>query len=140
MNNSEHKTRMYHIRSVLALSLPMAWSRFIQIFGWFLGMLMVAHLDKTVLAASALLNAVQITVSLIFMSIIFAVGVIAARLYGEEKHQEIGVLFQQALLLGVFFGCCMMLVFYFVGHLLLLMGEPPELVQVVRQYFYAFIT
>lgn len=132
------KSYRYLIRRVLALMLPMAWSRFIQMIGWFAGMLMVAHLGKVELAASALINATQITVTVIFMALFFANGVIAGRLYGEESPKEVGILFQQSCFLGFIIGCITVFVFYYISRLLTWSDQAPELVAVVDMYFKAF--
>jgi multidrug resistance protein, MATE family len=126
------------IRRVLGLALPMAWSRFIQMAGWFVGMMMVAHLGKNVLAASALINATQITICVVFMSTLFSLGVISGRLYGEKKFRETGALLQQGFLLSVILGVCMMLVFFFVGPFLKLTDQSPALVNIANAYFTLF--
>jgi len=129
----------YLIRRVLSLSLPMAWSRFIQMIGWFVGMLMIAHLGKADLAASALINSAQITVTVLFMSLFFATGVIAGRLYGEGKPQEMGALFQQACLLGIFVGIITMVILFYVSRILIVADQPPELVTIVEKYFHGLV-
>lgn len=116
----------------------MAWSRFIQIFSWFIGMLMVAHLGPDELAASALINATQIMVNVGFMSILFAMGVITARLFGEGRYAEIGRLFQQGVLLSLVMGVFMMAALFYVGDLLHFTGQPQHLVHLVDVYFKAF--
>lgn len=131
-------TFLSYSRRVLGLALPMAWSRFIQIAGWFIGMLMIAHLGKSVLAASALISTIQTTIILFFMSILFAVGVIAGRLQGEGKNAEVGVLLQQSLILGALLAAIMVVVFYFIDDLLALMGQPSELIEITEQYFRAY--
>lgn len=125
-------------RRVISLALPMAWSRFIQMAGWFLGSLMIAQLGSDVLAASALITTVQTTIILLFMSILFALAVISGRLYGEGKLFEIGNLFQHSLFLSLVLAAFMALAFYFVDKLLLLTGQSPELLFIVKTYFHTY--
>lgn len=126
------------IKQVLGLALPMAWSRFIQMISWFLGMMMLSHLGKDVLAASALINAIQIAICISFMSMLFSTAVVAARLHGAGANNEIGQLLQQGLLLGSLLAVAMMLALYSVGPLLLWCGQAPELVKIVSEYFHVF--
>ncbi|OGO91232.1 MAG: hypothetical protein A3F10_01995 [Coxiella sp. RIFCSPHIGHO2_12_FULL_42_15] len=134
---SSHKPNglIFH---VLSLALPMAWSRFIQMMGWFVGMLMVAHLGKEELAASALINATQITCCVIFMSLLFAIGVVAGRLFGEEKPYELGTLFQQSFIFSIIIGAVLSVVFYFIGDLLKLTGQSPQFTKISSEYFHVF--
>ncbi len=123
---------------VLGLALPMAWSRFIQMSSWFIGVMMLARLGKTVLAASALFSAVQTTIVLFFVSFLFAVAIVSGRLHGEERNSELGALLQQGLVLATILSVIMILVFYYVDKLLILLGQPVTLVEIAAQYFHGF--
>ena len=84
------------IKDVVNLSIPMAGSRFLQMFSGFLGMMMVAHLGKQVLAACALINATLSAILLIFISIVFAVSFVIGNTVGAKQYDAVGVLAQQS--------------------------------------------
>lgn len=126
------------VRRILGLVLPMAWSRFIQMVGWFIGMLMIARLGKSELAASALINSTMVAILVIFMTLLFAVSVVTGRLYGQSKPKEVGALFQQGLLFSVSVGLIVTLIFFHLSHFLLWTGQSSALVIICKRFFDAF--
>lgn len=127
------------IKDVVNLSLPMAGSRFIQMFTGFVGMVMAAHLGKTVLAACALINSTLAAILLIFISIVFAVSFVTGQMAGANDHDRIGALVQQSLLLSFVLGLVMVPLFWFAGDILRLSGQSPEIVVYINQYFHAMM-
>lgn len=126
------------MRRILGLALPMAWSRFIQMLGWFVGMLMVARLGEVYLEASALISSTMVTILVIFMTLLFAVSVVAGRLYGESRPKAIGALLQQSLMFAVVAGVCMTVIYLYVSDFLAWTGQEPKLVAIAAKYFHAF--
>ena len=132
------KQQIIIVKQVSKLALPMAASRAVQILGTFLGFVLIAHFDKKALAASGLISSCWLTCFLVFMAILFSVGVVTARLHGQ-KNTQLKQIFQQGCLLAIIFGSLLMLCFYFIPDLLLLLRQDPQLIIYVREYFYAFI-
>ncbi len=125
-----------HLRSILKLAAPMAGSRFIQMLTGFIGMLMLAHLGKNVLAASVLMNSSQITITVFFISILLSLGVVTGRLFGENKLDEIGALVQQGFLFGLILCVPMLIAYLYIGDVLLFFHQSPSLVKYVKEFFY----
>lgn len=115
----------------------MAGSRFLQMFSGFVGMAMVAHLGKQVLAASALISASLTTSLLIFLAILFAVSFVVGQTVGAKQYQDVGALVQQSLLLSLVLGAAMTVLFWFVPDIVGLFRQSPALVDYVTQYFHA---
>lgn len=130
---------LQQVKKTLSLSLPMAGSRFIQMLTGFIGMVMLAHLGRQVLAASALINSTMATCILIFISFVFAVSFTVGQLYGAKDYPAIGALVQQSLLLSLILSLCMMVVFWFADDIVKLFHQDPALVKYVRQYFHAML-
>lgn len=138
MSNSSIAPAKGLVKYILGLALPMAWSRFIQMIGWFIGMMMVAHLGKDFLATSALINSIQMACIILLMSLLFAISVIAGRLYGEQNYEALGILFQQGFILSLIIGILLTVIFYYVGDLLSITGQSPIFVKIATDYFHVF--
>ncbi len=128
-----------YIKRILTLAVPIAAARLLTMASTFVGMLMLARLGPKVLAASALITATQVTIFILGASILFATSVVIGQLYGADKKSEIGVLVQQAWVLALLISVPMMFLYWNARHILLFMGQKPELVQYVHQYFHAYI-
>src|SRR3990167_6344345 len=104
-------TQPSQIKRVVQLSLPMAGSRFLQMFSGFISTMMVAHLGKTVLASCALIGSTVTFLMLIFISVVFSLSFIVGQSFGAKKYDEIGAFVQQGFLLsfllsGLMMICC----------------------------------
>ena len=128
-----------YYNKVLRMAGPMAFSRFINMAAGILGLMFASHLGKDVLAATALINASGALVFLIGMSILFAIGVVVAQLYGAGKQDQIGALFQQSLLLGTLIVIPSIVVYWYMGDILLMFGENKNLIGFLVQYFHTLV-
>ena len=126
------------ITQLLRLGLPISFTRLIQVIGGFLGMLFLAHLGHNYVAAGALISTVRITVIMIFISILFATGVVGAQLAGAKKHHEMGTLLQHAWLLGAILAIPAMFLCYFMGDILVFFNQPAAVIPPVRTFFHEF--
>lgn len=133
------KISFLQIKSVFNLSLPMAGSRFLQMFSGFIATMMVSHLGREVLASCALINATLATVLLIFLAIVFSLSFIVGQSFGAKKYDEIGALVQQGMFLSIFLALIMMVFFWYADDVLRWFHQKPEMLVYVRQYFHALI-
>ncbi len=131
------KISLHQIKKVINLSLPMAGSRFLQMLSGFFGMMMVAHLGKTVLAASALINATMSTIWLIFISIVFSMSMVVSQSFGAKKYAEIGMIVQQGALLSLLLSIPLLLLFWFAPDIVYLFHQKPIMVHYVKIYAHA---
>ncbi|WP_423062546.1 MATE family efflux transporter [Candidiatus Paracoxiella cheracis] len=125
------------VGKTIRLALPMAGSRLIQMLSGFIGMLMLARLGHTVLAASALMTPTMITIIVIMIALLFSVSVVVGQAWGAGKQYEIGSIIQQGCVLALIISIPAMILFWYVDRFLLWTGQPPELIVYVRQYFHA---
>lgn len=119
--------------------MPMAGSRFLQMFSGFIATMMVAHLGREVLAACALINATLATILLIFISFVFSLSFIVGQSFGAKKYDEIGALVQQGALLSAVLAVIMMGFFAYADDFLKLFHEKPSILIYVHQYFHALL-
>jgi len=127
------------ISRTLKLSLPMAGSRLIIMIQSFIGMLMIAQLGHATLAASSLISAAAIVVTISIMSILFSVSVTVGRAFGAQDHLTAGGILQQSCFLGLLISIPTMLILYFIPNIFVLLGQPKQLLTIVAAYFHPFI-
>src|SRR3990167_6394051 len=94
------RTSNQQIKRVIQLSLPMAGSRFLQMFSGFISTMIVSHLGKTILASCALIGATLTPILMIFISIVFSLSFIVGQFFGAKKYEEIGALVQEGIFLS----------------------------------------
>ena len=128
-----------HIKRVVQLSLPMAGSRFLQMFSGFIATMMVGHLGRLVLASCALIGATLYVFLLVFIAMVFSLSFIVAQSFGANKYDEIGGLVQEGMLLSFLLGLIMMVFCWFAADFLRLFNESPAMLVYVRMYFHALM-
>lgn len=126
-------------KEICHLAIPMAGSRLVNMLVGFIGMLMLAHLGHTVLAASALISSTWVTTFIVFLSIMFATGVAVSQLNGAQDYAEIGRLVHQACTLALVLSIPMMVVTYHMGDILLFFHQKPDLVFYANQFFHTAV-
>lgn len=122
--------------TTLAIALPLMLTQTINCLSGFLGSIMLSHLGHDVLAASALLSATQMMVTLVFMSLLFSMGVMVAQANGRGETTEVGNLLQQGWLLGLLLSIGALLVYWFVDPILRFFGQDPHLTRLIIPYFH----
>jgi len=127
------------IQKILPLAASMAGVQFINIASSFLCMVMLAKLGYEVLAASALIYAIQISIMVFGMSIFFSLSFLIGHAYGAGNHSTIGNYLQQGWTLALLVSIPIMIIFAHIGHILIFFGQSPEIVQIVQNYFNAYI-
>ena len=118
---------------------PIVIAQLVLSISGFLGMMMLARLGHDVLAASGLLYATQMVITIIGISPLLSLSAIVAQEYGKDQRQEIGNLMQQAWLLSVIIAIIIMLLYAFVRPILLALGQNSYLVGLIVPYFHIAI-
>lgn len=123
---------------IVKMTTPLIGSRLINSLGNFLGMLMAAKLGSDVLAASALINSVMVTVMTTTWSLLFGVCILVGRAHGAKKAEDVGSITRQCLWLGIFSGIPSTALLWNMNHILLLLGQDKHLVAIATQFFHAY--
>ena len=126
-------------KRILKIAFPMAGARIINMISVFVGMIFVSRLGHAALAASALITASYYPVLVIFMFVLFSVGIVTGRYYGAKNFADVGDLLQQAALLALMLAIPLILIFWYFGPILLHFGQNPRLIVYVAQYFHALV-
>lgn len=101
-----------------------------------IGMIFIARLGEQALAAGALAGALSTTFTVIGMSPLLMVGIVVSRTSGEGNSRAIGHTIRQAWLMGLCLGIISAGLLVLVANSLSSLGQPPEIIPLVKQYLY----
>ncbi len=135
----EHSSINSASKKIVPLALSMAGTQLINVASGFLCMVMLAHLGHQVLAASALMISTQISIMVIGMSILFSLSLLIGHAYGAKNYQAIGNFLQQGWILAFLISIPVILLFWFIGPVLKIFGEPLVIIPLVISYFHAYV-
>lgn len=125
------------INRILALALPMAGTQLITVVASFICMAMLAALGHEVLAASALIFTIRMTIYVVGASILFSVSVLVSHALGEKNYLLIGNLAQQGWTLAVLLAIPIIILFEHINFLLSHLGQSQNIIAYVQIFFHA---
>lgn len=124
-----------HYRALLSLGIPIVIGQIGTIILGFADTLMIGHHSSTELAAASFVT------NMFNLALIFAIGFsygltpVVGSLYGQEKHERIGGILKNGLVanavLALLLVAVMSVLYLNIDH----MGQPEELVPIMRPYF-----
>lgn len=126
------------IKKVWGITLPVVSSRLFNVINSFLGILFVARLGHTELAASSLITATQIPLFLIASSPLFSISVIAGHAYGAKQTEKIGAILQQGWLLSLMVAAIAIIIPLSIKSILLTLKQDPILADIAGKYFFIY--
>ncbi len=124
---------------IINMAAPIAGTRLINMLTGFIGMLIAAHLGKTIFAACALINIAYIFFFVVGISLLYAIGVVTAHMVGAKDYATVGAAFQQGTMLAILVSIPIAVCFYYMDHLLHLLGQKDILMPYVKQYYHPAI-
>ncbi len=127
------------IKNTWRLILPISTARLITMITSFVGILIIARISQDVLAASALISSTQAFLFFSGYSLLFSVSAMVGQAFGGKRYEEIGSIFQQALLYGMLVSLPIMLIQGFIGPILLLLKQTPSIASIVQDYFIYYL-
>lgn len=125
-------------KQVFKLALPISGSRLLSTITSFLTIALLARYNSTSLAASALISTTQLVILLAGMAILFSTSILVGHEYGAKQFFKIANITHQAILLSLYISAVLMVIFWFVGPILLFCHQPEYLVTEVHKYFIVF--
>lgn len=117
------------------LSIPLIFTRLINVGCNFIGMLMIATLGHEALAAGALISATLSFLQVAFWSILFSMSVVISRMYGAKHYHAIGDVFNQGIFLSLLLCLPVILLMWNIGLILTFLHEPKVTVDLCVPYF-----
>jgi len=125
-------------RELTRMSIPVVGSRLTNTLNVLVSMWLMAKLGRQVLAASALISSISLTVLMIVWSVLFSMSILIGNSYGANKFSDVGSIVRQGLIIGTVIGVPTAFLIWNFGPILLLMGQEPHLVKIAVRYFHAY--
>ena len=125
----------HHYQELLAIGIPVIIGQLGTIVLGFADTLMIGHHSTQELAAAGLVNNIYALVLISYMGFSYGLTPIIGRLYGMERTDEIGQKVRNSLFANMVVGCiftlAMVILYFNLSHI----GQPEELLTLIRPYF-----
>ena len=125
----------HYYRQLLAIGIPIIIGQLGTIVLGFADTLMIGHHSTQELAAAGLVNNIFGLVLISYMGFSYGLTPIIGRLYGMERTDEIGQKVRNSLFANMMVGCiftlAMIILYFNLSHI----GQPEELLTLIRPYF-----
>ena len=125
----------HHYRELLSIGIPIIIGQLGTIILGFADTLMIGHHSTPELAAAGLVNNIFGLVFVSYMGFTYGLTPIIGRLYGEERTDCIGQKVRNSffanMITGIFFTLVLILLYFNLGRI----GQPEELLTLIRPYF-----
>jgi len=126
-------------KQTFALAIPLITALLAQIFMEFVDTVMMGRLGPLSLAAGGLGSAIFITVFVLCLGFMIAVGTFIARSYGEKNGSKISHITRQGLWLSLFITIPCMAILWFFPKMLTLLGQQQEVVRLTQGYLHGLL-
>lgn len=119
----------------ICLALPLIATEIIYTSNNFLATVMVSRLGVKQLAASALVWNIYTVLTIFFIGIFSAVGVMIAQHFGFQSKKNISICFKLGLILAVIFTLPMTFILFFSPKFLIWTNQDPAVIKVAEPFF-----
>ena len=124
---------------IIRLALPLIGVLLITVLCTFFNTELISMLGLEVLAASAITWILQSFLLNTGRSVLKSMSILINRSLGASDHLTVGVYFQQGWLLSLFIALPIMLIYWQIGLILKILGQPPVVIPIVQSYFHVAI-
>lgn len=125
------------IKILLMLAFPLVITGFIEASVGFTSTLMIAHRSHYELAALGLVSNLFATLMVIIWGTLGATSVLISQYHGANNTAAIARVYRDSMLLAFFLSIPAMILLWNISPLLLLLGQPVQIVAIIRSYFHA---
>ena len=125
----------HHYQELLAIGIPVIIGQLGTIVLGFADTLMIGHHSTQELAAAGLVNNIYALVLISYMGFSYGLTPIIGRLYGMVRTDEIGQKVRNSLFANMVVGCIFTLAMVILYFNLSRIGQPEELLTLIRPYF-----
>ena len=139
MNLSISKRLIFfsEVKQSFFLALPLIFANLVQAASGFIGTLMIAHLGKDELAASALVYSIYLTLIVFCFGVLNAISIFIAQNHGSKNYRGISLAASQGLLLSVVISIPMIVILLLSPYALFLSHQNPHVIRLSTQYLYS---
>ena len=128
-------TQRHYYKNLLSIGIPIVIGQLGTIILGFADTIMIGHHSTEELAAAGLVNNIYTLVFVMYMGFTYGLTPIIGRLYGEERTDCIGQKVRNSffanMITGILFTLVLILLYFNLGHI----GQPEELLTLIRPYF-----
>ena len=128
-------TQRHYYKNLLSIGIPIVIGQLGTIILGFADTIMIGHHSTEELAAAGLVNNIYTLVFVMYMGFTYGLTPIIGRLYGEERTDCIGQKVRNSLfanmITGILFTLVLILLYFNLGRI----GQPEELLTLIRPYF-----
>ena len=135
MSNSVTSNKRHHYRELLSIGIPIIIGQLGTIILGFADTLMIGHHSTEELAAAGLVNNIFGLVFISYMGFSYGLTPIIGKLYGMERTEEIGQKVRNSFIANMMVGCIFSLALVILYLNLAHIGQPEELLSLIRPYF-----
>lgn len=125
------------VLSVLRMATPIFSSSIVNVASSLVGMLMVARLGHEQLAAGALATSTFITLFVMAVTILYAIGILIGNACGSDDKDRVIRITHSGFFLAAILGSIITFALYFAEDFLIWFGQDPHLVAIATGYFHA---
>ena len=135
MSKKNTRTQRHYYKNLLSIGIPIVIGQLGTIILGFADTIMIGHHSTEELAAAGLVNNIYTLVFVMYMGFTYGLTPIIGRLYGEERTDCIGQKVRNSLfanmITGILFTLVLILLYFNLGRI----GQPEELLTLIRPYF-----
>lgn len=125
------------LKKTFQMAMPLIASSFVQSASGFIGTVIVAHLGKVALAASALVGMSWVTLLVLVFGMLNSISVLVAQRVGAKQYAEASRIGAQALIVGVLLAIPVMIAMYFENYLFIWTRQPASMLVYATPYLHA---
>ncbi len=132
----KHTLLFQRMGKIVQYALPICTTNLLAMAVLFFVTMMLSHLGKTELAAFAIANTCNITLSAFLNSCLYSTSILIGQHHAGEDRHEVGSIMWNSVWLAILLGLVGMVLMWDMDKFLLFIGEPHELVDYTSTYFH----
>ncbi|PIQ42804.1 MAG: hypothetical protein COV52_06055 [Gammaproteobacteria bacterium CG11_big_fil_rev_8_21_14_0_20_46_22] len=125
------------LKQTFSMAMPLVASSLVQSASGFVGTVIVAHLGKIALAASALVGMSWVTLLVLVFGMLNSISVLVAQRVGAKQYGEASRLGAQGMIVAVLLAIPVMVVMYFENYLFIWTKQPASILAYATPYLHA---
>ncbi len=125
------------IKILLMIALPLVITGFIEASVGFTSTLMVAHLSHYELAALGLVSSLFATLMVVIWGTLGATSILISQHHGANNVAAVARVYLDSMILAIILSIPAMIILWNISPILLLFGQPPQIVSLTKSYLHA---
>ncbi|HSW93005.1 MAG TPA: MATE family efflux transporter [Gammaproteobacteria bacterium] len=123
--------------SLLKLAIPLVLTGLVQSGSYFFETLFLAHLNKDILAAGALVSWLFATIAVIFFGALGSINITISHKYGAGKHPDIAAVLRDGLAMAILFSIPIFILSRNMAPIFIFFGQTKIVATLAQSYLHA---